>query len=112
MFDFKKAFETVGGFDTCFKQAGGEDIDMAFRLLEVGELEYQSDSITRHSFDDGMRGFVNRFKRYGWGNKQLANKFSLDLKPRLFLPQSISLSNLALALVQYLAMRYGYMRGK
>lgn len=107
----KNAIEFVGGFDPAFKQAGGEDIDIAFRLLEVGELDYQFNSITRHEFDDGITGFISRFKRYGRGNKQLAIKYNLNLKPRPFMPLHISFANVFLALLQFLAMRYGYAKG-
>lgn len=107
----KSAIEFVGGFDSNFKQAGGEDIDLAFRLLEIGELDYQFNSITRHEFDDGITGFVKRFKRYGRGNKQLAIKFKLNLKPKIFFPQKCTVSNIILAVIQFLAMRYGYAKG-
>lgn len=107
----KSAIIHVGFFDTAFKQAGGEDIDLAFRLLEVGEIDYQFSSCTRHDFDDGFTGFINRFKRYGRGNRQLALKYQLDLKPTLFLPAKISPVNILLALAQYLSMRVGYQKG-
>ncbi|MDO6806512.1 hypothetical protein Q4595_28905, partial [Wenyingzhuangia sp. 1_MG-2023] len=83
------------------------DIDIAFRLLEIGELDYQFNSVTRHEFDDGVAGFVKRFKRYGRGNKQLAIKYNLDLLPTFFFPKKISFFNVLLAVIQFLAMRYG-----
>ncbi len=107
----KSAIEIVQGFDASFKQAGGEDIDIAFRLLEIGELDYQFNSVTRHEFDDGITGFVKRFKRYGRGNKQLAIKFNLDLTPKFFFPQKLSFFNVLLAVIQFSTMRYGYVKG-
>jgi len=107
----KSAIKQIGFFDPEFKQAGGEDIDLAFRLLEVGEIDYQFASCTQHEFDDGFIGFINRFKRYGRGNKQLALKYQLDLKPTLFLPAKLSPINILLALAQYLSMRVGYQKG-
>lgn len=107
----KSAIIHVGFFDVAFKQAGGEDIDLAFRLLEVGEIDYQFSSSTQHEFDDGFIGFINRFKRYGRGNKQLALKYQLALKPTLFLPAKLSPINILLALTQYLSMRIGYQKG-
>lgn len=107
----KSAIEQIGFFDPQFKQAGGEDIDLAFRLLEIGEIDYQFASITCHEFDDGFSGFVKRFKRYGRGNKQLALKYRLNLKPTLFLPTKLSFINTLLALVQYVSMRIGYHKG-
>ncbi|MDO6762043.1 glycosyltransferase [Agarivorans sp. 1_MG-2023] len=107
----KAAIEHIGGFDCSFKQAGGEDIDLAFRLLEIGELAYQFNSITVHEFDDGFSGFVKRFQRYGRGVRQLADKYQLDFKPRPFLPTKFTWANLVLALIEYVAYATGYAKG-
>ncbi len=104
----KNAFDAIGGFDESFTQAGGEDIDLAFRLLRIGDIAYQWNSCVEHSFDDGLRGFVARFVRYGRGNRQLAEKYHLQLHPRPFVPELFSLSNAFLAWAQFLAMTWGY----
>ena len=104
----RAAFEKVGGFDETFLQAGGEDIDLGFQLLRTGSLGYQWKSIVMHSFDDGLFGFWKRFHRYGLGNRMLAEKYQLNLKPRPFVPNSLCLANVFLALMQYLAMSMGY----
>ena len=105
---YKEAFDKIGGFDETFKQAGGEDIDLAFRLLTIGSIEYQWNSIVYHNFDDGFIGFIKRFNRYGKGNKQLAKKHTLNLSPRCFIPEKVSLINLALSFIQFLSMSKGY----
>jgi glycosyltransferase involved in cell wall biosynthesis len=107
----KAAINEIGGFDEEFKQAGGEDIDLAFRLLEIGDIDYCFASVTRHEFDDGVKGFVKRFIRYGRGNKQLEKKFNLNLRPKFFLPQSYKGVNILLAQLQFLSMLVGYMKG-
>ncbi|BEU03032.1 hypothetical protein OAG1_18320 [Agarivorans sp. OAG1] len=107
----KTAIEHIGGFDSRFKQAGGEDIDLAFRLLEIGDLAYQFNSVTVHEFDDGFNGFVKRFQRYGRGVRQLADKYQLDFKPRPFLPTKLTLPNLGLAFIEYVAYATGYAKG-
>lgn len=104
----KEAFVAVGGFDETFVLAGGEDIDLGFKLLRIGSLSYNWESIVYHTFDDGLLGFWKRFKRYGIGNRKLAEKYQLDLTPRPFIPNEVSISNLALAIVQYASMRLGY----
>ena len=106
----KSAIVHVGYFDINFKQAGGEDVDLAFRLLEIGELEYCFDSVTKHNFDDGLVGFIKRFIRYGKGNRQLAHKYNLNLQPRPFIPQGVTIYSCLLALLQYSTMLNGYLR--
>lgn len=97
----KTAYIGVGGFDESFIQAGGEDIDLGFKLLCIGSIEYQWNNIVQHSFEDGIVGFWKRFRRYGRGNRMLAEKYKLDLTPRPFTPNSNSLVNYTLALLQF-----------
>jgi hypothetical protein len=61
-----------------------------------------------HNFDDGLLDFIKRFIRYGKGNKQLAIKYNLNLKPNLFLPIKRNIFNIIFAIVQYIFMRIGY----
>jgi hypothetical protein len=104
----KESLELIEGFDERFSSAGGEDIDLAFRLLRIGTIEYQWKSIVSHSFDDGLVGFIKRFRRYGDGNARLALKYNLPLAPRMFLPEKLGFVNLILAFVQFVSMRSGY----
>jgi glycosyltransferase involved in cell wall biosynthesis len=105
---WKDALESVGGFDEEIKIAAGEDVDLGFRLREIGELSFAPNSIVFHDFNDGLVGFVKRFMRYGSGNQQLAKRYNLDIKPRPFKPANRNLTNSMLAYLQYLSMLYGW----
>lgn len=104
----KSAFQNVGGFDESFFLAGGEDIDLGFKLLCHGSIDYQWNSVVKHSFSDGLEGFLNRFRRYGIGNQILSRKYNLNLTPRPFIPCKFSLPNLLFSVLQYLSMKRGY----
>lgn len=104
----KSAFSKIGGFDEAFVLAGGEDIDLGFRLLCHGTISYRWESEVKHSFSDGLSGFFKRFRRYGIGNRLLSDKYSLNLSPTLFFPNRISIFNILLSLLQYLSMKIGY----
>ncbi len=105
---WKKALKKIGGFNEMIKMAAGEDIDLSFRLREIGDLSFAAKSLVFHNFDDGLVGFVKRFRRYGRANRLLGEMYSLDMKPRGFKPQRRSLSNSVLVYVQYLSMLWGY----
>ena len=105
---YRAAFDQIGGFDVGFVRAGGEDIDIAFRLLEIGSLDYQFNSVVRHDYSEYLSSFVERFYRYGLGNRQLAVKYRLKLFPMPFLPEKITFRNCLLAFLQYVAMSVGY----
>jgi glycosyltransferase involved in cell wall biosynthesis len=105
---YKNALEEIGGFDEKFYQAGGEDIDIAFRLLSIGDIQYEFNSIVLHDFNNNLISFIERFIRYGKGNKQLECKYNLNLKPSLFLPLKINFINIVLALLQYISLLIGY----
>jgi glycosyltransferase involved in cell wall biosynthesis len=103
------AFNAVGCFDQRFTHAGGEDIELAFRLLEAGDLGFCRSSTVLHVFDDGLSGFFRRFVRYGRGNRALSEKYRIDLAPRPFAPVTRAPCHWALALLQLCAMRVGYL---
>lgn len=105
---WKKALEELGGFDETISIAAGEDIDIGFRLREIGKLSFASDSLILHNFDDGMKGFRSRFFRYGMGNRFLAEKYDLELRPRWFLPRKITIWNIILAWTQFRSMLKGW----
>lgn len=104
----KEAFDLINGFDESFQLAGGEDVDLGFRLLTHGNLAYCWESIVEHDFSDGFSGFVKRFIRYGKGNYQVAAKHKLDLHPKPFIPISKQLSSFGLAGLQYIFMTVGF----
>lgn len=105
---WRPAFEKVCGFNENIKIAGGEDIDLGFKLLNIGQLSYAFDSIVKHNFNDGITGFKERFKRYGHGNKLISGIYGLNLKPRLFKPNKPTPINYILALLQFFWLTTGY----
>ena len=105
---WKTALDEIGGFNEEIKIAAGEDVDLGFKLREVGELSFAPSSTVFHDFNDGLIGFVRRFIRYGSGNQQLAKRYNLDIKPRPFKPANRNLTNSMLAYLQYLSMLYGW----
>ena len=46
-------------------------MDLARRLWQIGNIEYEPNSVILHDFSDGFLGFCRRFSRYGRGNRQL-----------------------------------------
>ena len=105
---WKKAFEIVGGFNEEIKIAGGEDIDLGFKLLNIGNLSYAFDSICKHNFGGGIGDFKERFIRYGFGNKIISEIYNLDLEPKLFTPNKKTIVNYFLAFLQYKWLKKGY----
>jgi glycosyltransferase involved in cell wall biosynthesis len=105
---WRSAFDKVGGFNETIKIAGGEDIDLGFKLLNIGQLTYAFDSITKHNFGDGISDFRKRFVRYGYGNRIISRLYDLDLKPKLFKPNKRTPINFILAFMQYVWLTVGY----
>jgi glycosyltransferase involved in cell wall biosynthesis len=105
---WREAFEYVGGFNEAIKIAGGEDIDLGFKLLSVGSLCFAYDSIAKHNFGDSILNFRERFIRYGQGNKIISELYKLDLKPKIFKPTKVTVINQLLALLQYYWLFRGY----
>jgi glycosyltransferase involved in cell wall biosynthesis len=105
---WKKALEKICGFNESLRIAAGEDIDLGIRLREIGSLSFAFDSIVYHDFDDGLKGFVRRFRRYGKGNHLLAQMYGLNIKPSRFKPQERSFVNSILAYLQYASMLFGW----
>ena len=108
---WRPAFEAVGGFDERFKLAAGEDVDLGVKLRQLGALSYAPDAIVAHDFGQDAFSFVRRFVRYGRGNRLLAQIHGLSLRPFPFLPAQRTPTNMALALLQYAALSYGYWVG-
>lgn len=105
---WRPAFDKVGGFNETIKIAGGEDIDLGFKLLNIGQLTYAFDSIAKHNFGGGLRDFRERFVRYGYGNKIISKLYDLDLKPKTFRPNRRTPINFILAFMQYVWLTVGY----
>ena len=81
--------------------AAGEDIDLGFRLREIGALSYASTAAVSHDFADGLWAFMRRFVRYGNGNKLVERLHRLDLAPRGFRAKEPSLFRELLAKLRY-----------
>lgn len=105
---WKRALELIGGFNETIKIAAGEDIDVGFRLRELGDLSFAPHSLVYHNFEDGLLGFIKRFKRYGKGNRLLSEIYSLDMRPRDIKPRNRPVLNSLLALIQYYCLLWGY----
>lgn len=105
---WREAFKAVGGFNEDIKIAGGEDIDLGFKLLQVGSLTYAYDSLSLHNFGNSLFEFRKRFKRYGQGNKIISELYGLNLLPKPFKPNNPSLIHYILAFMQYLWLLSGY----
>lgn len=105
---WKDAFDAVGGFDEGFPLAGGEDVDLGFRLSQIGTLAYAPRSVVCHDFGDGYVGFLRRFVRYGRGNRRLARRYGINLRPRPFAPTQRRIYNWLAALAQFTCLAWGY----
>ena len=105
---YKPAIEKIGRFNEWFIYAGGEDIDLGFRLLEIGRMEYALDSVIMHDFDDGVKGFYKRFKRYGKGNRILQEIYQMSFFPRCRPKENKVIINHFYSFLQLFSMMVGY----
>jgi len=105
---WRKAIERIGGFNETITFAGGEDIDLGFRLRNIGQLSYAFDSIMYHNFGNGLLSFRERFIRYGYGNKIISQLYDLDLTPRMFKPNKRTPLYYLLSFLQYIWLAKGY----
>ncbi len=67
------------GFDPYFPIAAGEDIDFSLRVTDLGYNILSADDVVfTHDYDyvrGGLKMFVDRFIRYGEGNRLIKEKF-------------------------------------
>jgi glycosyltransferase involved in cell wall biosynthesis len=103
-------FAYLDGFDTKFKEAAGEDLDMGLRLRQFGVIAWAKDAIAAHRFDEDDSDFYKRFRRYGRGNRALEIKHGLPcLRARPFTPdKKDDPEHLRLAKLSLEAMQAGY----
>lgn len=107
----KSAFMAINGFNETFIYAGGEDTDLGLRLRMIGKLKYNKVSVARHEMNDGLPGFINRFMRYGRGQRLLDRHYD---NPSFFVPQPIGQlnnpneANKLLAEMHFCAMSWGF----
>lgn len=64
-------FERIGGFDTRFTRAGGEDRELCLRWVQSGgKLRYTPEAVVHHSHQLGLRSFLTQHFTYGRGAAQ------------------------------------------
>lgn len=108
----RAALERVGGFDPRFPFAGGEDVELGFRLARAGRLRFCPTSVVAHDFEPTFLGLLRRFFRYGRGNRLLSMtwpEFGNQFRPRPFLPHRRTVGHLLLALLAFGALFGGWM---
>ncbi len=64
----KRALEAIGGFDARF-EAAGDDVDVCWRLQEVGEkLAFSAGAVVMHRRRDSVRRYLRQ--QYGYGRAE------------------------------------------
>ena len=125
----RELFEKVGGFDTSFPGACGEDRELCDRWLYLDHrITYVPDALIFHSHDLNLRTFWKQHFNYGtgakryWECKTRREQAAMSVEPLSFylelishawskkLPRPLSLS--FLMLLSQLANTAGFMRGK
>lgn len=71
------AFRAVGGFDTTYHFAAGEDLDLGIRLRRLGPIGWAEGAVIYHRFAESLDDFRRRFARYGAGNAHLELRLGL-----------------------------------
>jgi GT2 family glycosyltransferase len=106
---WREAFEIIGGFDETFHLSAGEDVDLGFRLRQVGRIHYVPDAIVLHEYGDVLK-FCERFYRYGRANAMLERKYSVSFCPQRQAPKNPKSINWLLSSLQYWITLAGYHR--
>ncbi|MBX3388625.1 MAG: glycosyltransferase family 2 protein [Phycisphaeraceae bacterium] len=65
------AFHAIGGFDTSYPFAAGEDLDLGVRLRRFGPIGWAERAAVNHHFIESEEDFRRRFTRYGAGTAHL-----------------------------------------
>lgn len=103
------AFLAVGGFNTSYPFAAGEDLDLGVRLRHLGPIGWAQRAIVRHAFEESVDDFRRRFLRYGAGNAHLEHALRLrKMRVESIMTQEPALQRLAN--IQVSAMQIGYDR--
>jgi glycosyltransferase involved in cell wall biosynthesis len=82
----RRIHEAVGGFDTSFSSAGGEDDDYSWRIqLAKTKLHFAEDALIYHRFRNTLQGIYRQASTYAVSDVLLYKKFAaLGMpKPRL-----------------------------
>lgn len=68
-------FETVGGFDESFREASGEDNDLAYRLHDIGKtLRFVPESVVVHYHPERLLAYLRTQARHGFWRVKLYSK--------------------------------------
>lgn len=101
------AFHALGGFDTTYPFAAGEDLDLGVRLRRLGRIGWAARAVVAHQFLESEDDLRRRFRRYGTGTAHLELRLGLpSLRVQAIVARDPALQHLADA--QVLAMRNGY----
>lgn len=61
-------FRSLGGFDTAFEGAGGEDRELCLRFLHAGQRAvYRPEAVVHHAHALTLGGFLRQHRAYGRG---------------------------------------------
>jgi GT2 family glycosyltransferase len=103
------AFTALGGFNTGFPFAAGEDLDLGVRLRKIGPIGWAERAVVQHRFEESADDFWRRFVRYGAGNAHLERTLHLpSLRVKTIQARDPFLQQLAD--LQVRAMQLGYDR--
>ncbi len=103
------AFAALGGFNTQFPFAAGEDLDLGVRLRSLGPIGWAERAVVQHRFEESPDDFWRRFVRYGAGNAHLERTLRLpSLRVESIRARDPVLQQLAN--IQVRAMQFGYDR--
>lgn len=106
----REAFESVGGFDEDFRQAGGEDLDLGLRLRPHGTIGWSPGLCSCHRFREDEDDFRRRFRRYGAGLQQFGRKWGVGMQPWPVVARRDSPEHRRLALIQHEELWVGWRR--
>ncbi|GEM_PF-3246886 len=72
----KEVFGDIGGFDTRYRGAAGEDVDLKWRFLKAGYKRlYSEDMVAYHPHEDSMPAFKDKCYRVGNGLGVFVRKY-------------------------------------
>lgn len=71
------AFAALGGFNTGFPFAAGEDLELGVLLRTIGPIGWADRAVVQHRFEESTDDFWRRFVRYGGGNAHLERTLQL-----------------------------------
>lgn len=105
------AFRAIGGFDTSYPFAAGEDLDLGMRLQRFGTIRWAWHAGVSHRFAESIDDFTQRFVRYGRGSAHLERRLRLPaIAPSRFTAHDSALQGLAD--LQIASMLRGYSQHK